>query len=532
MATLRNTAIRWYRKVFGAPAGSDIREQGLATVLDGNTAVTLSEAGIATHAVLGGTAPMHTADAVWLGEVAHGTNLFGQALAAQTAEGPRGIVAAATGIGLAGCRATAFLSGPDLAASQDLLISAAGKHVPLVLHVGARSAAAHGSAPGTGHETVHLGADSGFCVLFAANVQQAVDFTYVARRVAEETLVPVMVVMDGEQTALAAQDVRLLSPAQVDALLGAPEDRIDAPTEAQKLLFGDTRRRVPAWHDLDEPVLTGALFDTNSYALGALARGPFFDSFVGTSLNTALKAFESKTGRRNETVSRYRLKDATTVLIAQGSAVETACCAADHIRKHHKVKVGVLGIHVLRPFPATEIAAALNGRQHVFVLERVNAPLAEDPPLSRYGFPTSSNCVRERTFRKQCRCSSAYLSTIRRPGNRNGKCCLTRCAAHTRKSPRVVYARRPKSPQTLCPTRPRLRYGERTASSDGRSWKRPPRCCTNSKKVACAAGRPLPGTAGARFVRTGSSSAMTACRIPGTASLPTPPWTPIATRSA
>ena len=383
MATLRNTAIRWYRKVFGAPAGSDIREEGLATVLDGNTAVTLSEAGIATHAVLGGGAPMNAADAVWLGEVAHGTNLFGQALAAQTAEGPRGIVAAATGIGLAGCRATAFLSGPDVAAAQDLLISAAGKHVPLVLHVGARAAAAHGSAPGTGHETVHLGADSGFCVLFAANVQQAVDFTYVARRVTEETLVPVMVVMDGEQTALAAQDVRLLSPAQVNALLGAPEDRIDSPTAAQRLLFGDTRRRVPAWHDLDEPVLTGALFDANSFALGALARGPFFDSFVGTSLDSALQALESKTGRRNEAVSRYRLKDATTVLVAQGSAVETACCAADYLRKHHKVKVGVVGIHVLRPFPAAEVAAALSGREHAFVLERVSAPLAEDPPLTR-----------------------------------------------------------------------------------------------------------------------------------------------------
>jgi pyruvate-ferredoxin/flavodoxin oxidoreductase len=380
---MRNTAIRWYRKVFGAPAGSDIREEGLATVLDGNTAVTLSEAGIATHAVLGGTAPMAGADEVWLGEVAHGTNLFGQALAAQTAEGPRGIVAAATGLGLAGCRATAFLSGPDVAASQDLLISAAGKHVPLVLHVGARAAAAHGSAPGTGHDTVHLGADSGFCVLFAANVQQAVDFTYVARRVTEETLVPVMVVMDGEQTALAAQDVRLLSPAQVNALLGAPEDRIDSPTEAQRLLFGETRRRVPAWHDLDEPVLTGALFDANSYGLGALARGPFFDSFVATSLDAALKVFESKTGRRNEAVSSYRLKDASTVLVVQGSAVETACCAADYIRKHHKVKVGVLGIHVLRPFPAAEIGAALNGRQRAFVLERVSAPLAGDPPLTR-----------------------------------------------------------------------------------------------------------------------------------------------------
>lgn len=383
MAILRSTAIRWYRKVFGAPAGSDIREEGLATVLDGNSAVTLSEAGIATHAVLGGTAPVEACDDVWLGEVAHGTNLFGQPLAAQAAEGPRGIVAAATGLALAGRRATAFLSGSDIAATQDLLISAAGKHVPLVLHVGARAAAAHGSTPGTGHETVYLGADSGFGVLFAANVQQAVDFTYIARRVAEETLVPVMVVMDGEQTALAAQDVRLLSPAQVNALLGAPGDPIDSPTEAQRLLFGETRRRVPAWHDLDEPVLTGALFDTKSFALGALARGPFFDSFVGTALEKACSEFEGKTGRRNEAVSGYRLKDAKTVLIVQGSAIETARCAADYLRKHHKVKVGVLGIHVLRPFPAEEIGAALVGRQRAYVLERVNAPLSDDPPLTR-----------------------------------------------------------------------------------------------------------------------------------------------------
>jgi pyruvate-ferredoxin/flavodoxin oxidoreductase len=383
MATMRSMAIRWYRKVFGAPAGSDIREEGLDTVLDGNTAVALSEAGIATHAVLGGAAPVDPADGVWLAEVAHGTNLFGQALAAQSAEGPRGIVAAATGLALAGRRATAFLSGTDIAACQDLLMSAAGKHVPLVLHVGARAATAHGSAPGTGHETVHSGADAGFSVLFAANVQEAVDFTYIGRRVAEATLVPIMVVMDGEQTALAAQDVRLLSPAQVNGLLGATDDLIESPTEAQRLLFGDTRRRVPAWHDLDEPVLTGALFDARSYALGALARGPFFDSFVSQSLADAFGEFARKTGREHRTVSRYRLDDAATVLVAQGSAIETARCAADYIRKHHKIKVGVLGIHVLRPFPADEIGAALEGRERAFVLERVNAPLAADPPLTR-----------------------------------------------------------------------------------------------------------------------------------------------------
>ena len=352
MAGMRSVAIRWYRKVFGAPAGSDIREEGLDTVLDGNTAVALSEAAIASHAV-------------------------------RAAEGPRGIVAATTGLALAGRRATAFLSGTDIAATQDLLNSAAGKHAPLILHLDTRAVAAHGATLGSGHESVHLSADSGFFMLFAANVQEAIDFTYVARRVTEESLVPGMVIMDGEQTARAVQDTRLLSPAQVSGYLGSAAEQIESPTTAQKLLFGETRRRVPAWHDLDEPALTGALFDQDSFALGAVARGPFFDAFVEQSLDSSFEQFERKTGRHYEAISRYKLDDAKTVWLAQGSAIETARVAADRLRKDHRIKVGVLGIHVLRPFPAAAINEALSDCDHVRVLERMDAPLSGEPPLSR-----------------------------------------------------------------------------------------------------------------------------------------------------
>ena len=384
MPGMRDIAIHWYRKVFGAPRGSDIREEGLDTVLDGNSAVALSEAAIASHAVLGGSPPIADADSVWLTELERGgTNLFGEALASQTTEGPRGIVAAATGLALAGRRTTAFVSGTDIAAAQDLLISAAGKHAPLVLHLGTRAVPAHGASLGSGHESVHLSADSGFFMLFAANVQEAVDFTYIARRVAEESLVPGMVIMDGEQTALAAQDVRLLSPGQVNSVLGPAREKIASPTPAQQLLFGETRSRVPAWHDLDEPVLTGALFTNESYALGAFARGPFFDAFVTESLKNSFVQFGQKTGRTYDSISRYRLNDAQTVLLVQGSAFETACVAAEKLRDEHKIKAGVLGIRALRPFPGAEIATALSGCKCVCVLERMDTPLSAEPPLTR-----------------------------------------------------------------------------------------------------------------------------------------------------
>lgn len=354
MTGLRDFAIDLYRRTFGAPAGSDVREQGVDTVLSGISAVELCEAALSSHAVR-----------------------------AESAAGPRGAVAAATGLALAGQRATAFLAGPDLVAAQDLLVSAAGKHAPLVLHLLARPAPAHGSAQGSGHDTVHLCAESGFFVLFAHNVQQAIDFTFIARRVAEDALVPGLVVMDDNETAAAMQDARLLSAEQAHAFAGLPRDNIETPTAAQKLLFGDSRRRLPAWQDLDDPVLTGALFDQQSFALGAAARRPFFDHYVGESLQRACDELARLTGRQHGLVSRHRLDNATTILVAEGAAVETLQLAADQLRKEHGLRVGVLGIHALRPFPATAVAEALAPANSVFVLERCDATLSGDPPLTR-----------------------------------------------------------------------------------------------------------------------------------------------------
>ncbi len=381
MPSLSDAAVRLYRRVFGAPPGASLSAEGLEVVLDGNDAVAVAEAGIAQHVVLGGSFPAGGASA-WSAEFAGPANLHGTALSAGSAQGPRSVIAAATGLALAGRRATAFLSGPDVAAAQDLLAAAAGRHAPLVLHLTNRALAAHGGALGGGHEAFYLSRDSGFFLLFAANVQQAVDFTYIARRVAERTLIPGLVAMDSESTALAVQDVRLLSPGQVNGYLGPAGEAIEVPTAAQKLLFGETRRSVPRWHDLDRPVLNGALYGPESFALGALANRPYFQDYLDESLAESLALFAQKTGRRHGLVSHYELDDAEIVLLVQGGAIETARAVARHVRENHKVRIGVVGVHSFRPFPAAEIAACLSGKRAVVVLERVDAPLGNDGPLS------------------------------------------------------------------------------------------------------------------------------------------------------
>lgn len=384
MPSFTETAIKLYRRLFGTPALAGQLPDGIETVLDGNTAVAITEACIADTAAMGSSFPGNSAGIAWQSEQQRtGNNMFGGLLHSHDAESPRGAVAAATGLAMAGQRATVFLDSQELAATQDLLVSCAGRHLPLVIHLSNRALATGGAALGSGHETVHMSADSGCFTLFASNVQQAVDFTLIARRVAELALIPGMVVMDGEQTAGAGQEVKLPSPPLVRQFIGHSNESIAAPNEAQKLLFGEERRRVPQWHDLDQPALNGALQDSRSYALGRAAQAPFFDRDLPSLLEQTLAEFARLTGRHYSAVTSHNAEKAKLLLVAQGSAVETAITVAEHLRRKDKLKIGVIGLNSLRPFPGARLAELLACKQAVAVLERLDTPLAGDAPLLR-----------------------------------------------------------------------------------------------------------------------------------------------------
>jgi pyruvate-ferredoxin/flavodoxin oxidoreductase len=384
MPSFTETAIRLYRRLFGTPALAGQLPDGVETVLDGNTAVAITEACIADSAGLGAAFPADGAGLAWRAEQQRtGSNMFGGLLHSHEAEGARGALAAASGMSMAGRRAAVFLASQELAGAQDLLVSAAGRRLPLVVHLANRALASQGAALGSGHETVHLSTDSGCFTLFAANAQQAVDFTLIARRVAELGLTPGIVAMDGEQTALAAQEVKLPSLQLVRRFIGQGGESIPTPSEAQKLLFGERRRRIPQWHDLDRPVLHGALQDGESFALGHAAQGPYFDRQLPALLDEAFAEFARLTGRHYSPVSSFQTEKAKLLLVAQGAAIETACAVAAHVRKAHKLKVGVIGLHGLRPFPGAALAGLLMGKRAVTVLERLDTPLAGDPPLLR-----------------------------------------------------------------------------------------------------------------------------------------------------
>ena len=383
MTSFAANSLRALRRLLRAPA-SGRGAPSPDTVMDGLSAVAFVEASISDSAALGASYPAALGARVWSQRCAHAAiNRLGRLLVGVEAGSPRGALSAAVGLAAAGERATVFISGPDCLAAQDILAHAAGLHVPLVVHLASRATAGHAQALGTGHEALHAAGERGLFVLTAANVQEAVDLALIARRVAERALVPGLVAMDVEQTALAAQEVQLPDADLLRTFVGDPGDPVDPSGDVQRLLFGRTRRRVPRTFDLEHPVMRGSYQGQESWGLGAAAGRVYFDEALERELTSAVREYETQTGRGLDALRLHEVDDAKIVLVAQGSAVETAVAVAAWARREMHVPVGVVGVRRLRPFPGAAVVEALRGARTVAIMERLATPLGDDGPLAR-----------------------------------------------------------------------------------------------------------------------------------------------------
>ncbi|MEO8501382.1 MAG: pyruvate ferredoxin oxidoreductase, partial [Vicinamibacteria bacterium] len=284
---------------------------------------------------------------------------------------------------LAGERVTHFVSGPDVAAMHTSMAACAGRRLTLVLNLAARALTRQARSSHAGHDGYHAVEDAGFFQLFARDVQQSADFNLIAHRIAEMSLNPGLVAQDGSLGPHAVESLLCPEADLVTAYLGEPADRIECPTRAQRLVFGETRRRIPEMFDLDYPTSQGGTQNQDSYAQGVAAQRPFYLDHIAEIADEAFGDFALLTGRRYARASGHRLEDAEWVIVGQGSVVSDAEAVADHLRSDRGLKVGVLNLAMFRPFPSDLVTAMLAGKKGVLVLERVDQPLAVDPPVLR-----------------------------------------------------------------------------------------------------------------------------------------------------
>jgi pyruvate-ferredoxin/flavodoxin oxidoreductase len=359
------------------------RFPGAPAALDGSQAVVEMETAASEAAGAYPITPSTQMGEGWALAVAQGkANVNGRQLLFFEPEGEHAAAAVTAGMSMVGLRATNFSSGQGIAYMHESLYAAVGKRLTYVLNVACRAMTKHALNVHAGHDDYHAVDDTGFIQLFGKNVQEVADLNLIAHRVAELSLTPAICAQDGFLTSHVIESVALPERALVKEFLGDPDDQIESPTPAQRMVFGEKRRRIPAMFDLDYPAMLGVVQNQDSYAQGVAAQRPFYFDHVADLTDQAFADYAALTGRRYARASGYRLEDAEYVIAGQGSLVWNAEAVCDYLRKQG-LKVGVLNVTMFRPFPSDLIAGLLKGKKAVTVLERVDQPLAADAPLLR-----------------------------------------------------------------------------------------------------------------------------------------------------
>jgi pyruvate-ferredoxin/flavodoxin oxidoreductase len=373
---------------------SQFKYPGRRVAVDGNTAVSLCERESSDAAGAYPITPSTQMGEYWAENMAHGhLNISNRPLIFIEPEGEHAAAAVTAGLSMTGLRATNFSSGQGIAYMHESLYAAVGKRLTYVLNIGARAMTKAALNVHAGHDDYHCIDDTGFFQLFAKDAQSAADLNVIAHRIAELALTPGVIAQDGFLTTHLIESIQLPERELIAEYLGRPDDEIETPTPAQRIIYGPTRRRIPELWTVDNAMMSGTVQNQDAYMQSVAAQRPYFFDHIPDLATKAFDQYYQLTGRRYAPVTHYRTDDADYLIIGQGSMISTAEAVADHLRESRGLRVGVVNLLMFRPFPAAELSRLLKGKAGVTVLERLDQPLAVDLPLMRETRATVSRCL-------------------------------------------------------------------------------------------------------------------------------------------
>ncbi|MDR2895549.1 MAG: 2-oxoacid:acceptor oxidoreductase family protein [Propionibacteriaceae bacterium] len=155
-----------------------------------------------------------------------------------------------------------------------------------------------------------------------------------------------------------------------------------------------TRQLVPAIVDPNNPGLTGGVQNQPDFQAGAADHRTHFRAAVPGMIAQAMAEYADLTGRSYQPVQRYGAADADYVLVGLGSITDDARALLDYFAGQG-VKLAVVSVKQMAPFPQAELVAALGDAKQVTILERSeNTQLTQAVRESLFQAGVSSDDVR------------------------------------------------------------------------------------------------------------------------------------------
>ena len=201
-------------------------------------------------------------------------------------------------------------------------------------------------------------------MLSSSSVQEAHDLALIAHRATLESRIPFLHFFDGFRTShevnkivpLADEDLRAMVP---DELVTAHRMRALSP---------------------DHPVLRGSAQNPDVFFQAREAANTYYAAVPGI-VSAAMERFAELTGRRYRIFDYIGHPEADRVVILMGSGVGAAHEAVEGLLARGE-RVGLLNVHLFRPFDAAAFVAALPSTvRRIAVLDRTKEPGATGEPL-------------------------------------------------------------------------------------------------------------------------------------------------------
>lgn len=372
----------------------EFKYPGIRVAMDGSSAVSHCERESSDAAGAFPITPATNMGEQWAEAASDGhLNISEKPLIFIQPEGEHAAAGMTAGLSLSGLRASNFSASQGIAYMHESLYAAVGKRLPYVLNIATRAITRSSLNVHCGHDDYHCMDDTGFIQLFGNSAQAVADLNIIGRKIAELSLNPVAVAQDGFLTSHLIEPLNLPERELIKEFLGLPDDIIPTPTPAQRILYGENRRRIPINWDVDKPMMTGTVTNQDAYMQTTAAQRPYFFDHVADFADQCMDEWYELTGRRYQRVTVSGDENADYLIIGQGSVTVTAQAIADYLFKTRQLKIAVADMTMFRPFPGDLISRLLKNKKGVLVLERTDQPMAEDLPLMREIRATLSKCL-------------------------------------------------------------------------------------------------------------------------------------------
>ncbi|MEF2699630.1 MAG: pyruvate:ferredoxin (flavodoxin) oxidoreductase, partial [Oscillospiraceae bacterium] len=333
--------------------------------MDGNEAAALASypfTEVATIYPITPSSPMADHVDEW---AAHGKkNLFGQPVKLMEMQAESGACAAMQGALEAGSLATTYTSSQGLMLMIPPMYRISGLLLPAVMHVAARSVATHSVSIFGDQSDVMACRQTGWAQLASSSVQECMDMGTVAHLAAIKGGLPVQHFFDGFRTSHEIQKIEVIDPEAVRGLIDW-----DAVSAFRKRALNPEHPTIRNTGENDD-----IFFQHREAANG---RYFAFPEVVEAYMNE----INALTGRDYKLFNYYGAPDADRVVIAMGSVCDTLRETVTYLGEHGE-KVGLVQVHLYRPFSAKHLLAAIPETVKVIsVLDRTKEPGSLGEPL-------------------------------------------------------------------------------------------------------------------------------------------------------